>query len=107
MLCIETEMHHIAVGNDVVLAFEAEFPRFARAGLAVVRAIVIIPDGFRANEPVFELGMDNAGALRRACPRGHCPGAGFFRSNGEKGDEAEQVVTGADKPVQSRLLETE
>ena len=51
--------------DDVVLAFEAELARFARARLALVGDIVIVGDRLGADEAFFEVGVDDAGRLRR------------------------------------------
>src|SRR5581483_10252183 len=42
------EMHDVAVGDDIVLAFEAELAGVARAGLAAQRDIVGVGDGLGA-----------------------------------------------------------
>ena len=63
---IKPEMHHVAVGDDVVLAFQAELARIARAGFALARDIIVIGDGFGADEALLEIGVDDAGGLRRA-----------------------------------------
>ena len=59
-------MHHVAVLDDVILAFEAELAGIARAGFAVTRHIIVIGDGFGTDEAVLEIGVDDAGGLRRA-----------------------------------------
>ena len=64
----EAEMQHVAVLDDVVLAFEAELARFARARLALPGDIVVIGDGLGADEALLEVGVDDAGRLRRLAP---------------------------------------
>ena len=59
-------MHHVAVGDDVILAFQAELAGIARAGFALARNIIVIGDGFGADEALLEIGMDDARRLRRA-----------------------------------------
>ena len=44
-------MHHVAVADDIVLAFEPELARFPRAGFPVVGDIIVIGDGLGADEP--------------------------------------------------------
>ena len=63
---VKPEMHHVAVGDDIVLAFQAEFAGVARAGFALARNIIGIGDGFGADEALLEIGMDHAGGLGRA-----------------------------------------
>ena len=41
-------MHDVAVGDDVVLAFQAQFAGVARAGLAAERDVIGIGDGLGA-----------------------------------------------------------
>ena len=59
-------MHHVAVRDDVLLAFEPELAGFARARLALVGDVVVVGDGLGADEALLEIGMDDAGGLRRA-----------------------------------------
>ena len=64
MSVVKPEMHHVAIGDDIVLAFQPEFARLARAGFAFARDIIGIGDGFGADEALLEIGMDDAGGLR-------------------------------------------
>src|ERR1041384_6527006 len=69
MLCVsvvEPEMQHVAVGDDIILAFQAELTGFTRAGFAFARDIVGIGDGFRTNEALLEIGVNDTSGLRRA-----------------------------------------
>ena len=84
------EMHDVAVGDHVVLAFEAEPAGIARAGLAAELDVVVIGDGLGADEAVLEIGMDDAGRLRRPGAAGDGPGARLLRTRGEEGDEVEE-----------------
>ena len=58
-------MHHVAIGDDVILAFQTEFAGIARAGFAFARDIIGIGDGFGADEALLEIGVDDAGGLGR------------------------------------------
>ena len=60
----EAEMQDVAVGDDIVLTFKTELARLTRSGLAAIRDIVVIGDGFGADEALFEIRMDDAGRLR-------------------------------------------
>src|SRR5579872_2493403 len=95
----ESEVKHVAVGDDIVFSFESELARFARAGLAVQGDIVVIGDGFGADEALLEIGMDDAGGLRRLGAALDGPGARLFRSGRKEGDEMQQLVTGADHAI--------
>ena len=58
-------MHDVAVMHDIILAFEPHLAGVARAGLAVAGDIVVIADGLGADEAVLEIGVNDAGGLRR------------------------------------------
>src|SRR5712692_8766757 len=83
----ETEMHHVAVGDDIILAFQPQFSRLARAGFAVHRDVIVIGNRLGADEALLELGMDDAGRPRRAGAAGDRPGARLLRPGGVLGDE--------------------
>ena len=53
---------------DVLLAFEAQAPGLARAGLALERDIVVVGDRLRTNESALEIGVYGARRLRRGRP---------------------------------------
>ena len=62
-------MHDVAVGDDIVLAFEAELAGIARAPLATERDIVGRGDDLGADEALLEVGVDHAGAAGARVPR--------------------------------------
>ena len=64
----EAEMQNVAVGDHIVLAFEPEFARLARAGLAAIGYIVVIGNGLGPDESLFEIRMDDAGRLGALVP---------------------------------------
>src|SRR5690606_18454354 len=68
---------------------------------------IVIGDGLGADEALFEIGMDDAGRLRRARSLLDRPGAHLLRPGGEEGDEAEKRVAGADEAVEAGLGEAE
>jgi hypothetical protein len=63
LLCIHTEMTRIPILHDVLFAFDAQFSRLARAGLAEVDEVLPVDD-LRADEILFEVGVNDAGGLR-------------------------------------------
>jgi len=67
-------MDHVAVLDDVILAFQAPFAGFARAGFAVAGDEVVVSDDLGADEAALEVGVDDTGALRRRGPDAHRPG---------------------------------
>ena len=99
----EAEMQDVAVGDDVVLALEAELARFASPRLAAIGDVVVVGDGLGADEAFLEIGVDDAGRLRRFRPFLDRPGPRFLRADGKESDEVQEVVAGADDAVQARL----
>jgi hypothetical protein len=61
-------VQHIAFLDDVVLAFQAQLAGLLAPGLALVFDEVVVGDGFGADEALLEVGMDDAGRLRRGAP---------------------------------------
>ena len=59
-------MHHVAIGDLVLLAFEAELAGFARADFAAALDVIVVGDRLGADEAALEIGMDRARCLRRA-----------------------------------------
>src|SRR5690606_18440696 len=78
------EMHHVAILNDVVLAFQAHLAGIARSCLAAIGDEIVVGDGLGANEALLEIGMDDASSLGRLCAGGHGPGPRLLRSDGEE-----------------------
>src|SRR4051812_3796231 len=62
--CRKPEMHHVAVGDHVLFAFEPHLAGVAGAGLATGRDVVVVADGLGADEALLEIGVDHAGRLR-------------------------------------------
>src|SRR5271166_4832235 len=59
----EAEVHHVALGDDIVLAFEPELAGFARARFAAKGRVVVVSDGLGPDEAALEIAMDDAGGL--------------------------------------------
>src|SRR5271156_5494444 len=106
-LNVESEMHDIALADDVLLAFEPELARLLRARLALVGDIVVVGDDFRAYEAMLEVGVDHARRLRGGRALAHGPRAHFLGPRGEIGLQPEQRVARADHAVQSWFVELE
>src|SRR5689334_10936177 len=70
----EAEVHHVAVGDDVVFALEPQPSGIARAGLAAERDVIVIADRLGADEAALEVGVDHTRRLRRARAARHRPG---------------------------------
>src|SRR5262245_51265084 len=71
----EAEVQHVAVLDDVVLAFEPELAGVARPRFAVERDVIVVSDGLGADEALLEIGMDDARRLLRPRSVRHGPGA--------------------------------
>ena len=61
----EPEFHDVAVLYDVVLAFHADLAGGLRGGHGTGREKVVIGDDLSLDETPLEVGMDDAGGLRR------------------------------------------
>src|SRR5258708_1821893 len=99
------EMHHVAVGNNVILAFEPHFSGVTRAGLPIALDEVVIADGFGSDKPAFEIGMDHSGCLRRLGALCDRPGPRFLRSDGKISHEMQKRIAGADETIEAGFLE--
>src|SRR3984957_3858112 len=97
----KAEMQDVAVGDHIVLAFEAELARLARAGLAAIGDIIVIGDGFGADKAFFEIGVDDAGRLRRPGSLFDRPRARLLWPRGEEGDKVQERVTGANDAAET------
>jgi len=62
-------MHDVAVGDDIVLAFQPQLAGVAGAGFAAERDIIGIGDGFGADKAFFEIGVNDAAAAGALVPR--------------------------------------
>ncbi len=62
-LYVEAEQHDVAVLDDIVLAFGAEFTRLAGRRLATERDIVLVGHGLGADEAALEVAVDDARRL--------------------------------------------
>ncbi len=100
-------MHHVAVGDDIFLAFQPQLAGIAGADLAAERDVIGVGDGFGANKSLFEIGVDDARRGRRLGTAVDGPGAGFLRPDGEIGDEVQKLIAGTDQPVEPGLLESQ
>src|SRR5882762_484399 len=89
LLGIKPEMHDVAIGDDVLLAFQPQLAGIAGAGFAAERGVIGIGDGFGADKSLFEIGMDHAGRGRRLGAAVDGPGPRLLRPDGEIGDEVE------------------
>ena len=73
-------MHHIAVLDDVILAFDTQLAGILGTVFTTVFNEIIIVYGFGTNEAALEISVDDAGGLRCGSPDLHGPRAHLFRS---------------------------
>ena len=79
----EPEVHHVAVGDHIVLAFQPHLAGIARAGFAAEGHVVVIGNGLGADEAALEVGVDHRRRLRRFRSPRYRPGGGLLRARGE------------------------
>ena len=81
--------------------------RRARARLAARGDVVVEGDHLGADERSLEVAVDHAGRLRRERAAPDRPGAHLLGTRREEGDQAEQLVGGADQQIQTGRVEAE
>ena len=106
-LDVEAEVDDVAVGDDVLLAFEAQQALVAAVGERLELEEVLAGDDFGADEAALDVGVDGAGGLLGVGAAADRPGAHLVLADGEEGDQAEQLVARAQHAVERRLGEAE
>ena len=102
-LTAKEEIHHIAILNDIFLAFTAHLARVFGALLALEGDVVIKRNGLRADVAFFKVGVNHTRRLRASVTNAYGPGTDFFHTSGEVSLQAQQLEGGDDQPVQARL----
>src|SRR3954454_22571883 len=102
---VKPEMADVAVLEDVIAALEPHAPLLLRPLLAAEAHEVVVGDNLGADEAALEIGVDDACGLRPGGALVHGPGAGLLGTDGEEGEQPQQLVPFPDHPVQARLLE--
>ncbi len=106
-LYIKAEFDDVAILDDVVFAFDAEFAGFAGFGKGAEGDEILVGDGFCGDESAFEIAVDDAGGLWGFVAGVDSPSASFFFSGGEVGAEAEEGIDGADEGVAAGFCDAE
>ena len=76
-LHVKTEVHHVAIFDDVFLAFQTPFTRFLGTGLTFELDEVVVRDHLGTNKAFFEVGVDHTGGLRGGSTYFYSPGTNF------------------------------
>src|SRR5690242_11853487 len=100
-------MKNVAVLDDVIGALKPHLPRVLGALLAAAGDEIRIRNCLGADEALLEIGVDDAGGLRRLGAVPHRPGMRFLRADREEGDEIEQAIAGVDDAREAGLAEAE
>src|SRR5476649_1285157 len=80
---VEPEMHDIAVGDDIVGAFQSHLTGILGALLAAAGDKVTVGNRLGADKALLEIGVDDARGLRRLAAVGHGPSTGLLGPDGE------------------------
>ena len=86
---VEAEEQHVAVLHDIFLAFVTRLAGFLGGNFAAQANEIIVGNGLGANEAAFEIGVDDAGGLRRLGALVDRPGARLLGADREIGDRDE------------------
>src|ERR1700732_4765931 len=101
----EPEMQHLAIRDEIVLAFEPEFARLPRPRLAMKSDIVDISDGLGANKALFEIRVNHPRRLRRLGSLRDGPRACLLGAGREKSYEPHKPIARANDTIEPRLRE--
>ena len=82
-LDVETEVHHVAFGDHVLLAFQTQPAGLLSTLLAIPGHIVVVTDNLGADESLLKIRVDFTRRFRRRCANFCRPGAHFLRARGE------------------------
>src|SRR5215472_11944100 len=104
MLSTVSDVQHISVLHDVLLALQAQ--RATRTGLSFRSSLEqLVPvNRLRADEVLGEVRMYGPGSVYRLRTAFNSPSPAFVFAYSEKRNQAEQFVRFAHKPNQSTLM---
>ncbi len=103
----EAEVDDVAVGDGVVFTFEGGKAGFFGLLFGTGFDEVVVGDDLGADEAAFDIGMDLAGGLGCEGAFTDRPGADLVFTDGEEGDEAEEVEGLAGEAVDGGFGEAE
>ena len=106
-LCTSFENGHVAVAEDVFLAFDAVFTGISRGGGAAEADEVFVGNDFGLDEVFLEIAMNHAGGLGGFPAFLDRPAADLFFAGGEVGLQTEEGVAAADEVGDARVCDAE
>src|SRR5579883_3395762 len=83
------DVHHVAVPNQIILAFEAQCPIGLSRCLRSSSEQSVPVNGLRTDEVLSEIRMNGAGGLLRARIDGDRPSSTLVLTDGKEADESE------------------
>src|SRR5215213_6970222 len=104
---IEQEVDHIAILDDVLLAFPAQPAELPRFGQTAGGDQVVIGDDLGSNETPLDVRVDLAGCLDRGGAAANGPGATLVGSDGEKWHQSQELERVANDLIKPRLRDAE
>lgn len=99
-------MQNVAIFHNIPFSLSAHLARFFGPLFAGIFHVILVGYRFCANKAAFEIAVDYASRAWGKSAGRNCPGAGFFRTNGEVGFQVQQIVAGADQAVQPCFFQT-
>ncbi len=94
-------VHDIPILHNVVLAFEPQRAFGSGVGFGTRFQQLIPANRFGADEVLFQIGVNRAGAVLRSRIQRDRPGAAFVFAGGEKRNQSQQVIALADQARES------
>lgn len=88
-LYVESEVHDVAVLNDILFAFDAHFAGLFASRFRAESNVIVVLDNFGAYKAFFKVGVNNAGALGGFASLVVGPSTHFLYSCGNVGFEIE------------------
>src|SRR5690606_29919608 len=106
-LNVEEEIDHVAVFDDIGLAFASERTALLRFGEAAGIDQVLVADDLSTDEPALDVRVDRTGGLDRLRPPPNRPCPALVWTDGEERHEPEQVERNANDAVAARFFDSE
>ena len=98
-------MQHVAVSDDIFLAFLTQLAGFFRSVFTAQANEIVIGNRLGPDKPALHIRVDFTRRIRRLGALMDGPGARFLGADGEEGDQVEQVIARADHPGEAGFVE--